>query len=91
MEKVVIDGNEYDLADASDKARQQYEAFLMTAAEIDDIKKIAIAETARLAFEREVIGGLPEVAHKTVNGEETLEVQGKRYRLNDFGDEEKWP
>ena len=34
---------------------------------MNQLQKIAIAETARLAFEREVIGGLPEVAHKTVS------------------------
>ncbi|MGM0983733.1 MAG: DUF6447 family protein [Pseudomonadota bacterium] len=61
---ITIDGQEYDLANLSENARQQVMNLRVTDQEIERLKqRMAIAQTARTAYANVLKGELPKLEH----------------------------
>lgn len=90
MASITIDGREYNLNELSDSARAQLGSMHVTDQEINRLQGLmAITQTARIAYAKELKSKLPENESEEKEGKDILTVDGKSYRVEDFSERAK--
>lgn len=90
MANITIDGKDYNLEDLSDNARAQIGSMRVADQEIASLQsKMALAQTARNAYARELATNLPAKEAAANKKKDVVTVDGKKYNADDFSDNAK--
>lgn len=88
MATLKIDGKEYNLDEMSENARAQAGSLQVSNQKISQLQfDLAVFQTARLAYARDLAEKLPEPAGK--KKKDLVTIDNKQYSMADFSDEAK--
>ncbi|WP_236014281.1 DUF6447 family protein [Marinobacterium alkalitolerans] len=90
MATITIDDKEYNLEDLSENARAQIGSMRVADQEIASLQsKMALAQTARNAYARQLAASLPEKEATANKKKDVITIDGKKYNAADFTDNAK--
>jgi hypothetical protein len=87
MASVTIDGNEYNIEDFSDEAKQQLQSLQFTDAELQKLQMtFARIQTARNVYAHELQTHMPEKTAHPNKKKGVITIDDKKYSVDDFSE-----
>lgn len=88
MSHITVDGQEYNLDDLSDKARQHVQAVQFADQRLQQLQmEQALCQSARNAYAQELAPKLPEKEAHPNKKKGVITIDEKKYELEDFSEE----